>query len=111
MANPIPPPESQRPGLNGDRLARLAALGASRDRTRHDTPQAKSDKNGLDGGPIDQGPGESPLESEAPEGGQASDELIELRAENGELRLEIEKLTRQLEEAKQLEDAWNERQK
>src|SRR5262245_27951394 len=107
MANPIPTPESQRSGLNGDRRAQLSVLGAGRDRLRHDTPQSKADVNGWDdipGEPLPQG---EALEggSDAPGGG----ELVELRAENTELRLENEKLTQQLDEARQLEEAWNER--
>src|SRR5262245_53190253 len=109
MANPVPSPESHRPGLNGDRLARLAALGASlgRDRARQEAPPAPANKGGrkaeddeevVDLAPIEREPEDLPVPPE-------EDELAELRAENSQLRDRIDDLKRQLEEGKQLEDA------
>jgi hypothetical protein len=116
MANPIPNSETPRHGMNGDRLARLAALGAVRDRTLlEDPPPAPPDLNGAaDEEAQHPAPGD-PTTLNGHAAVDAGDERTAtdqgaLRTENTELQQKVADLQRQLQESRQLEEAWNERQ-
>src|SRR5437879_4917523 len=97
MANPIPT-DLHRNGTNGSRLARLAALAASRE------PHLADEMVDDEPVPVNDG-----LSDHAPP--EEGDEVAQLRAENAELRRKLDEWQPLVTDARQTEETWAERQR